>query len=80
MGIMRNKEKQEFIEYAFRTLRARGVVSTYQDFAKHLGISRNSISAAKNGNETYLTDNLMSKIQDALNHHTTTPTQETVPV
>lgn len=85
MENMRNKEKQEFIEYAFRTLRARGVVSTYQDFAKHLGVSRNSISAAKNGNETYLTDNLLSKIQAALDNHTAQPTQEvfeqeTIPV
>lgn len=73
---METYEKQRFIEHAFSTLRARGVVSTYQDFAKLLGVSRNSISAAKNGNETYLTDSLMSKIQSVLDYHTAPTTDE----
>ena len=71
-------ERQRFIEYAFSTLRARGIVSTYQDFAKLLGVSRNSISAAKNGNEIYLTDSLMSKIQSALDYHTAPITQDDI--
>lgn len=70
---MEISEKQRFIEYSFNTLRARGVVNTYQDFAKLLGVSRNSISAAKNGNETYLTDSLIAKIQSTLELYTTTP-------
>lgn len=73
---MENSEKQRFIESAFHTLRTRGVVNTYQDFAKLLGVSRNSLSAAKNGNETYLTDSLVSKIQSALDYHTTPITDE----
>jgi hypothetical protein len=35
---MENSEKQRFIESAFHTLRTRGVVNTYQDFAKLLGV------------------------------------------
>ena len=70
---MEISEKQRFIEYSFNTLRARGVVNTYQDFAKLLGVSRNSISAAKNGNETYLTDSLIARVQSTLELHTTTP-------
>lgn len=73
---MENSEKQRFIESSFNTLRTRGIVSTYQDFAKLLGVSKNSLSAAKNGNETYLTDSLMSKIQSALEYHTTPITDE----
>ena len=73
---MENSEKQRFIESAFHTLRTRGVVNTYQDFAKLLCVSRNSLSAAKNGNETYLTDSLISKIQSALDFHTTPITEE----
>ena len=73
---MENSEKQRFIESAFHALRTRGVVNTYQDFAKLLGVSRNSLSAAKNGNETYLTDSLVSKIQSALDYHTTPITEE----
>ena len=75
---MENSEKQRFIESAFHTLRTRGVVNTYQDFAKLLGVSRNSLSAAKNGNETYLTDSLVSKIQSALDYHTTPITDEEI--
>jgi phage repressor protein C with HTH and peptisase S24 domain len=75
---MENSEKQRFIETAFHTLRARGIVNTYQDFAKLIGVSRNSISAAKNGNETYLTDSLISKIDSALDYHTTPLTDEEI--
>lgn len=67
---MKNREKQEFIESSFNTLRTRGVVKTYLDFAKLIGVSKNSLSAAKNGNETYLTDSLMSKIQSAVEYYT----------
>jgi len=67
---MENREKQEFIESSFNTLRTRGVVKTYLDFAKLVGVSKNSLSAAKNGNETYLTDSLMSKIQSAVEYYT----------
>lgn len=72
---MENREKQEYIEQSFNTLRTRGVVKTYQDFAKLLGISKNSMSAAKNGNETYLTDNLLAKITSALRYYENTPSQ-----
>lgn len=75
---MENSEKQRFIETAFHTLRARGIVNTYQDFAKLIGVSRNSISAAKNGNETYLTDSLISKINSALDYHTAPLTDEEI--
>lgn len=71
---MENREKQAFIEYAFNQLRTRGIVKTYQDFAKLLGVSKNSISAAKNGQESYLTDSLMAKIESALNYYGDTPT------
>lgn len=71
-------DKQAFIEDAFNTLRVRGVIKTYQDFAKLIGISKNSMSAAKNGNETYLTDSLIAKVQSALDYYTTTPTGEEI--
>lgn len=56
-------DKIRIFEDSFTTLRAKGVIKTYQDFANILGVSKNSISAAKNRNETYLTDSLISKIQ-----------------
>lgn len=66
---MEIREKQEYIESAFNELRVRGIVKTYQDFAKILGVSKNSISAAKNGNETYLTYSLLSKIESAVRYY-----------
>lgn len=75
---MEIRDKQAFLEDAFNTLRVRGVIKTYQDFAKLIGVSKNSISAAKNGNETYLTDSLIAKIQSALDYYTATPSQEDI--
>lgn len=63
MIYMETFEKMRIFEDSFTTLRAKGIIKTYLDFANLLGVSKNSISAAKNGNETYLTDNLISKIQ-----------------
>ena len=71
---MENREKQAFIEDSFNKLRTRGVVKTYQDFAKLLGVSKNSISAAKNGQESYLTDSLISKIESAIDYYGDAPT------
>lgn len=73
---MENMRKNEFLTHAFRTLRTRGIVKTQGDFAKLLGISQNSISAAKNGDTRYLTDSLMQKIEQALEYYTTPATSE----
>jgi phage repressor protein C with HTH and peptisase S24 domain len=71
---MEIREKQGFIEESFSLLRTRGIVKTYQDFAKLIGVSKNAISAAKNGNETYLTDSLMKKIESAVRYYGDAPT------
>ena len=71
---MENREKQQFIEESFSLLRAKGVVKTYQDFAKLVGVSKNAMSAAKNGNETYLTDSLMKKIESSVRYYGDAPT------
>lgn len=55
-------QKLEIFNNAFLTLRTKGVIKNYQDFARLVDISKNSMSAAKNGNEAYLTDSLISKI------------------
>ena len=70
---MEIKEKQALIEDAFNTLRVRGIVKTYQDFAKLLGVSKNAISAAKNGNETYLTESLLKKVETTLRYYADAP-------
>lgn len=54
---------------SFMTLRSRGVIKNYKEFAKILDVSKNAISAAKNGNEEYLTDSLISKIQGLMKEY-----------
>ena len=59
-------EKMVFVEKSFRQLQTMGRVKTQGDFARLLGVSQNTISAAKNGDERYLTDSLISRIQSLL--------------
>lgn len=60
---MEKDEKIAFITNAFSQLRASGVVKTQGDFAQMLGVSQTTLSAAKNGDPRYLTDNLITRIQ-----------------
>ena len=46
---METSEKASFVERAFRQLQADKKVKTQGDFARLLGVSQNTISAAKNG-------------------------------
>ena len=55
-------DKQERLIFVFEQSRAAGLVKTQKDFAAILGINRAGLSAAMNGNETYLTDNLLKKV------------------
>lgn len=61
-------EKMSIVERAFRQLQAEGKVKTQGDFARLLGVSQNTISAAKNGDPRYLTPSLVSKIDYLLEH------------
>lgn len=54
--------RQERLTFIFEQARAAGLAKTQGDFAKILDINRSVLSAAMNGNETYLTDNLMRKV------------------
>ena len=67
---MTKEEKLAKITYiveSFNTLRIRGIVKTQGEFASLLGISERSLSAAKNGNDGYLTDNLIDRIKSLMN-------------
>ena len=73
---MDKMEKLRRFEESFAILRARGIIKTQGDLASLIGVSNKSISAAKNGNKTYLTESLLSKIEAAVNYHTTPLTDE----
>lgn len=63
MTIMTTKEKLEYIDRSFNTLRAKGIVKTQAEFAQALGISATSLSAAKRGRDGYLTESLINRIE-----------------
>lgn len=73
---MDKTEKLRRFEEYFAILRARGIIKTQGDLASLIGVSNKSISAAKNGNETYLTESLLSKIDAAVNYYTAPATSE----
>lgn len=80
---MDNQEKIEKIAYlkdCFNTLRMKGVVKTQGDFAGLLGIAERSLSAAKNGDERYLTESLIAKIKSLMNTMDGGDNAETIPV
>ena len=64
---MEKHEKIALIVDAFNQMRVRGIVKTQGDFARLLGVSQNSISGARNGDERYLTDSMVERVQALVN-------------
>lgn len=56
-------DKKERLIFIFEQARAAGLARTQKDFADILDINRSSLSAAMNGNETYLTESLVRKVE-----------------
>lgn len=61
---MDKSQKLATLQDTFARLRQLGIVKTYQEFAKLIGCTPATMSAAKNGKEYALTDSLISKIKD----------------
>lgn len=57
------EEKIKRIEAVYYGLRTKGIITTWTDFAEKVGVTKSTMSAAKNGNEKALTDSLMKKIE-----------------
>jgi SOS-response transcriptional repressor LexA len=55
--------KQEKLNFIFEQARAAGFAKTQKEFATLLNINRAVLSAAMNGNDAYLTDKLMKKVE-----------------
>ena len=70
--------KRDLLIQSFEDLRKHGYVKNWTDFADILGVNRSVLSAAKNGDERYLTDALMSKVKSAHEHYLAPPTQEEI--
>ena len=71
-------EKVDIIREAFESLRFKGVVKTQKDFAQLIDYAPNNLSKALNGNEAYLTDNLISKVNAVLQYYTSAPSEEEI--
>lgn len=55
--------KQEYLTRVFRTATLRGLCKSQREFAELLGVNEKAFSSAMNGNERYLTDNLIMKVR-----------------
>lgn len=64
---MTKEDKLRILSEAFNTLRKDKVIRTWKEFADLLGVNKNGLSEAKNGNERSLTDNLIEKVQAVMN-------------
>lgn len=71
-------EKVEKVRFAFENLRTHGIVKTQGDFAKLIGINPTNLSKILNGNEAYLTDNLMSKVKSTYEYYIAPPTNKEI--
>lgn len=55
--------KREYLNRIFRTATLRGMCKSQREFATILGVNEKAFSSALNGNERYLTDNLVTKVR-----------------
>ena len=62
-------DKKERLNYIFEQVRISKLGKTQKDFADLLGVNRNVMSAALNGDEKYLTDRLMKKADGFFKEH-----------
>ena len=70
--------KKDILIQSFNDLRKHGFVKTWTDFADIVGVNRSVLSAAKNGDEKYLTDTLMAKVRSAHELRLAPPTEEEI--
>lgn len=66
---MEKSEKIALIVDAYNQLRVRGIVKTQGDFAQLLGVSQSSVSGARHGDDRYLTDSLIERVQSLVSYH-----------
>jgi phage repressor protein C with HTH and peptisase S24 domain len=67
-------DKIALLKEAFENLRFQGIIKSQKEFAQLIGTSENTMSRALKGDEAYLTDSLMSKVESAYRHYNTPPT------
>ena len=71
-------DKVTLLKEAFDNLRFHGIVKSQKEFAQLIGTSENSLSRALKGDEAYLTDSFISKVEAAYKHYLAPPTEEEI--
>ena len=66
LTIMEKEIKIRLFEEAFEQAKRDGRVRNLNEFAELVGMSRPGLSAARNGNEKYLTDSLINRVRGAV--------------
>lgn len=69
-------ERITALKNAFEQLRFKGIVKTQKDFAALIEYNSGNLSRAMNGDERYLTDNLLSKVDAVVRYYIEAPTEE----
>lgn len=69
-------DKINLLKQAFNALRVKGIIKTQKDFANLLGCNEASISRALKGDDKYLTDGLISKVQAYMNDNISATPEE----
>lgn len=73
---MDKETKIRLFEEAFEQAKRDGRVRNLNEFAELVGMSRPGLSAARNGNEKYLTDSLINRVRIAVYGSAEQTTQE----
>ena len=60
-------KRSDRLNIAFTYLKNKGMLKTQQELADRMESNKSSVSAAMNGNETYLTDNFLVRFNGAFN-------------
>ena len=61
--------KNDILKEAFEWFRYEGIIKTQKEFASLIGITESNMSRALKGDEKYLTDNLISKVNALMKYH-----------
>ncbi len=62
-------DKQRYLAESYSALKKQGIIKTWKDFAALLDVNATCLSAAKNGQEAYLTDSLISKVESLMDSY-----------
>lgn len=70
-------DKANILKDGFERLRFQGIIKSQKEFARLIGTSENSMSRAMKGDEAYLTEKLIAKVEAAVKHYNSAQSNDT---